>query len=343
MARASSRLVVAFLLISLCLGSLLQGGSQTAQAAPAPTPTIPDVTSKPTPRPSPTPTHHEPEPEEKPKDQPDEDPAKETSRVKDPSDRNRAIKALKKGKGRTAVPSWVRRFRTEGSYSTALIDGVALQLRALGWEDANLRKIYRGFPVGGPASWTDSWGAPRWEFGRHYRRHEGQDLFCERGAPLLAAEEGRIEFDTGGLGGKVARLYRTDGSYWYYAHLLRWNTERLTSGTSVDPGDVLGWCGTTGNAVGTPPHLHFGWYAGNRALDPIAPLSTWLDETETRAERVLRAVTKQRVTRMAALTTKRRFGEGLMPYINARQATHALDLLSFLLPSGITSRGVRDA
>lgn len=342
MALASSRLVVAFLLVSLGIGSLLQSGSQTALAAPAPTPTIPGIIGKPSPKPSPTPSDQEPEPEEKPKDQPAGDSREKPSRLKDPADRHRSTNARQKART-NGIPSWVRRFRSKGGYSTTIIDGVAMQLRALGWDDGALRKVYRGLPVGGPASWTDSWGAPRKEFGRSYRRHEGQDLFCERAAPLLAVQKGRIEFDTGALGGKVARLFLTDGSYWYYAHLSKWNTDEFSSGDSLRKGDVIGRCGTTGNAVGTPPHLHFGWYSGAQALNPIARLSAWLEQTEVRAQRVLRAVTRQRMTRMVALTTKRRFGDGLTPsHINARPRS-GLNLLSLLLPSGITSRGVRDS
>lgn len=33
-------------------------------------------------------------------------------------------------------------------------------------------------------------------------------------------------------------------------------------------GDIIGLVGNTGNAVTTPPHLHFGIYAGGGAVDP---------------------------------------------------------------------------
>lgn len=213
-----------------------------------------------------------------------------------------------------------------------VIDTLGLQLRALGWADAALRNIYRGLPVGGPMSWTDSWGAPRKEFGRSYRRHEGQDLFCEREAPLLAVAGGRIEFDTGTLGGRVARLYLSDGSYWYYAHLSRWNTEQLSSGDTVSKGDVIGWCGTTGNAVATPPHLHFGLYSGERALNPIGQLSAWLRHGETRARDILRTVTRRRINHMHTLSSKRRFGDRLTASFEAHPTT-LMSLKDFLLPA----------
>ena len=38
------------------------------------------------------------------------------------------------------------------------------------------------------------------------------------------------------------------------------------------PGDLLGYVGDTGNARGTPPHLHYGLYRGG-ALNPYPRLA----------------------------------------------------------------------
>ena len=52
----------------------------------------------------------------------------------------------------------------------------------------------------------------------------------------------------------------------YYAHL---DEHRVRGGQCVEPGDTLGLVGTTGNAEGTVPHLHFGIYVpGEGAVDP---------------------------------------------------------------------------
>jgi peptidoglycan LD-endopeptidase LytH len=53
----------------------------------------------------------------------------------------------------------------------------------------------------------------------------------------------------------------------YYAHLSR---AVVRIGEPVNAGDVIGYVGNTGNAAGTPPHLHFGIYA--LAEGPIDPL-----------------------------------------------------------------------
>ncbi|HEU4488617.1 MAG TPA: peptidoglycan DD-metalloendopeptidase family protein [Actinomycetota bacterium] len=136
------------------------------------------------------------------------------------------------------------------------------------------------FIIAGPASWTNTWGAPRFGPGSLIRTHEGQDVFCRYGDPVLASESGTLEFDEGGLGGKVARIRKEDGSYWYYAHLSSWN-HTLVSGDRVAPGDVIGYCGDSGNAAGTSPHVHLGFYGSDgRAIDPMPFLVKWLRAAE---------------------------------------------------------------
>jgi murein DD-endopeptidase MepM/ murein hydrolase activator NlpD len=42
----------------------------------------------------------------------------------------------------------------------------------------------------------------------------------------------------------------------------------VSDGMQVKPGTVLGYVGTTGNAAGTPPHLHYGVYETSGAINP---------------------------------------------------------------------------
>jgi murein DD-endopeptidase MepM/ murein hydrolase activator NlpD len=154
-------------------------------------------------------------------------------------------------------------------------------LRLQGWsEEAIRQEVFAPFIVVGPASWSDSWGAPRFGPGSIVRKHEGQDVMCEYGAEVLAAEDGIVEFDTSVLGGRVARLHRPTGGYWYYAHLSGWNLDAVSSGDQVHTGEVIGFCGDTGNA--TVPHVHFGHYgADGEAIDPMTSLVSWLREAES--------------------------------------------------------------
>lgn len=109
------------------------------------------------------------------------------------------------------------------------------------------------------------WGDPR-DAGR--RQHEGIDIFARRGTPVVAATDGRIRY-TGerGLGGKQVWL-RTGlfgGKSLYYAHL---DSIANVEG-NVDRGDTLGFVGNTGNARTTNPHLHFGVYGSDGAVNPL--------------------------------------------------------------------------
>ncbi|GAA4358534.1 hypothetical protein GCM10023185_24340 [Hymenobacter saemangeumensis] len=124
------------------------------------------------------------------------------------------------------------------------------------------------FPVLGrsDAAVGSFWGAER---DRGARRHEGIDIFAPRGTPVVAAAGGYIT-RTGitPLGGRVVWLADTEhGAHLYYAHLDR---QLVQPGQRVQPGDTLGLVGSTGNAQGTQPHLHFGIYrAGQGAVDPF--------------------------------------------------------------------------
>jgi murein DD-endopeptidase MepM/ murein hydrolase activator NlpD len=111
------------------------------------------------------------------------------------------------------------------------------------------------FPVFGPASFGDSFGAPR--AGIPGGWHHGEDIFAPLGAPLLAVADGTIHtVGFNRLGGY--RLWLRDGlgNDFYYAHLSAY-TPLAIEGESVEAGDVLGFVGDTGDAEGGTPHLHF--------------------------------------------------------------------------------------
>ena len=108
------------------------------------------------------------------------------------------------------------------------------------------------FPVAGDASFSDDFGVPRtttW--------HHGIDIFAPSGAPLLAVADGSL-FNVGwnDVGGKRLWLRDAAGNEFYYAHLSAFSP-LAREGALVRAGDVLGFVGATGDAVGTSPHLHF--------------------------------------------------------------------------------------
>jgi len=73
---------------------------------------------------------------------------------------------------------------------------------------------------------------------------------------------------TNNLGGQVVWVTGPDLTHHYYAHLENY-AENITAGDWIEAGEVIGYVGNTGNARGTPPHLHYGIYInGQGAINP---------------------------------------------------------------------------
>jgi murein DD-endopeptidase MepM/ murein hydrolase activator NlpD len=109
------------------------------------------------------------------------------------------------------------------------------------------------FPVYGPASFSDDFGAARADTGWHH----GNDIFAPLGAPVLAVTDGTlflVGWNT--IGGNRVWLRDVQGNEFYYAHLSAFSP-LARNGAHVKAGDVIGFVGNTGDAAGTPTHLHF--------------------------------------------------------------------------------------
>jgi murein DD-endopeptidase MepM/ murein hydrolase activator NlpD len=112
---------------------------------------------------------------------------------------------------------------------------------------------------------ANTWHAPR-DVGR---LHEGQDIFAPRGTPIFSATAGIVShIGENSLGGQTVSVIGAGGRTYYYAHLESY-APHLAEGDFVTTKTVLGYVGTTGNAAGTPPHLHFGVYQTGGALNPL--------------------------------------------------------------------------
>jgi murein DD-endopeptidase MepM/ murein hydrolase activator NlpD len=266
--------------LTLALALFLLAPSARAQL-PSPTPSLPPV-----PLPSPTP----PAPP-----QPDLSPAPGNDRATDAREKVQldpeAPAPSSTGNPELAAIWWEVGYRYPGVYTTDGIVAIAGRLKELGAAPRATQRAFAPFIIAGYARFWDSWGEVRHAEGDTLRPHLGQDVFCAYGSPVLASEHGTIELATDPLGGLIARLHRSDGSYWYYAHLSGYPQD-LATGQVVDPGDVIGYCGTSGNAYGTDPHVHFGLYSGGVALNPMSALISWVKDAHAHADEMLDATSR---------------------------------------------------
>jgi len=136
------------------------------------------------------------------------------------------------------------------------------------------------FPVYGPASFIGTFGAFRGDVSGNW--HHGDDIFASLGAPILACADGAV-FSVGwnDVGGNRLWLRDEQGNEFYYAHLSAF-TPLAKNGLQVKAGDMLGFVGNSGDAQGTPPHLHFEVHPSSLlfmgydgAVDPTPYLSAW--------------------------------------------------------------------
>jgi murein DD-endopeptidase MepM/ murein hydrolase activator NlpD len=125
------------------------------------------------------------------------------------------------------------------------------------------------FPVAGDHNFIDSFLAPRMMGTPSAHRHQGADVFADADTPLVAVERGVIgRVGAVSLGGLRVWLIGESGANYYYAHLSAF-ADGLEPGQFVEAGTVLGYVGNTGNAVGTPPHVHFQVHPdGGTAVNP---------------------------------------------------------------------------
>jgi murein DD-endopeptidase MepM/ murein hydrolase activator NlpD len=136
------------------------------------------------------------------------------------------------------------------------------------------------FPVYGPVSYSNTFGAFRGDVAGNW--HHGDDIFAPLGAPILACADGLV-FSVGwnDVGGNRLWLRDSEGNEFYYAHLSAF-TPIARNGMHVKAGEMLGFVGNTGDAQGTPTHLHFEVHPSallfmgyDGAVNPTPYLDAW--------------------------------------------------------------------
>ena len=141
---------------------------------------------------------------------------------------------------------------------------------------------------------TSGFGDPR-DGGK--RSHKGQDLFCPRWTPILAAVNGTVDWiatarPKKGKGYELL-LRGDDGNLYFYAHLNNDDpgtldnaapptyayARGLKNGDRVAAGSIIGYVGDSGDAEQSGPHLHFEIHIAKwgNAIDPAPSLRRALE------------------------------------------------------------------
>ncbi len=85
--------------------------------------------------------------------------------------------------------------------------------------------------------------------------HKGVDIFAKAGTPLHSATTGWVLYAGNiKMGGNVVLVLGPKWRIHYYAHLQDLNVSTFDWSSN---GEQIGTVGTSGNAVGKPPHLHY--------------------------------------------------------------------------------------
>ena len=141
------------------------------------------------------------------------------------------------------------------------------------------------FPVVAKVSYTNDFGAARWQ-----GSHKGNDIMAAKKARVVAAEAGKVvKWTSSRSAGCMLYLYGASGTTYMYIHLNNDRTMRndnrggcrngiayapgLVSGQKVQAGRFIGYVGDSGDANGIASHLHFELHPnGGAAVSPYRKL-----------------------------------------------------------------------
>lgn len=184
-------------------------------------------------------------------------------------------------KGDRVVVFYKKRIRLGKQFGSPMIEASMVELRGrknyvFRYNDGRYYdesgKEVEGFFLARPVNFTrisSSFTYKRWHPVLHkYRAHLGIDYAAPKGTPIRAAGNGKVSHvGTKGGYGKTIIINHQDGYKTLYAHMNGYRGG-IRSGKWVKKGDVIGYVGNTG--ISTGPHLHFGLYKSNKAINPAS-------------------------------------------------------------------------
>lgn len=199
--------------------------------------------------------------------------------------------------------------RRTGSRNTlALMEALGL-LESVGFtaEEAAIAGMGQ-FPVAGEAYYRDDWLEAR--FTPSFHHHMGTDIFAARGTPVRAPADGVVRLASEAVGGLSAYVTMADGTFYYMTHLDRFSRD-IRSGQRVARGTVVGFVGSSGNAEGGSPHVHFEVRPrGGAAVNPKPILDRWIEEALAGAPALLSGFEVSVPRAISAAGLLRRFDVG---------------------------------
>jgi len=152
-----------------------------------------------------------------------------------------------------------------------------------------------GFLLGNPvknARISSGFTKRRWHpVLKKYRAHLGMDYAARRGTPIHAAGAGVIiEARRSPSYGNVMKIRHADGYVTLYAHQKKFRAG-MRRGKRVKKDEIVGYVGTTGLSSG--PHLHFGLYKNNRAINPRSVIQVTTKKLRGKQMQQFNAIVKQ--------------------------------------------------
>ncbi len=103
----------------------------------------------------------------------------------------------------------------------------------------------------------------------YWKMHNGVDLSAPSGTPIYATRSGVVSYSGyNGSAGNYVTINHQDGYKSRYMHMTHYV---VSTGQWVSAGQVIGYCGSTGDSTG--PHLHFEIEYNGRYVNPANYIS----------------------------------------------------------------------
>lgn len=150
-------------------------------------------------------------------------------------------------------------------------------------------------PSGAGLTYTFPVRGPGISYEAYHHDYPATDIFAPIGSEFVAPTSGRIDFvnredlwdpatdNPADRGGVMLAMIGDDGVRYYGSHLSS-IADGIEVGVRVTVGQLLGFTGASGNALDTPPHLHFGisrpttpddWRTRRGEIPPFPYLQAW--------------------------------------------------------------------